>query len=219
MRALANQVPILAALWVVALGAAAPAGADPIHLASGSIHYSRGNLPQFSALTADGASIRSDFGDFAGEIWNPDHACFGCAPGSTIGLTQSESFDGSDAFISAGGSVRVGDTDFWIQSLDFQIASGSFTLPDSSGGVEHLRSPFVFRGVIVGLSLAGETRTFDLSGTGTGTSTFAGNDWFATTYAFASPTPEPGTLLLLAGPAAVALIRRRRASSGPSTGD
>jgi hypothetical protein len=85
-------------------------------------------------------------------------------------------------------------------------------LPDSANTSIDLSSPFNFRGIITGRSMSGTTLTLDLLGTGTATATFAGNDWSRTTYAFdtAAPTPEPGTLVLLGGPAALALLRSRR---------
>lgn len=215
MRRSRKAVPILVALWVIALGAAVPAAADPIQLVNGSILYSRANTARFSAGTADGAHLDSQFGNFVTEAWNPEHACVGCVPGSTIDLSQSESFAGTDQTMIAGGSVRVGDIDHWIESLDFQIDSGNFMLPDSSGTAINLSSPFSFRGVITGRSQAGAALTFNFFGSGTATATFAGNDWFGTTYAFAAPTPEPGTLLLLGGPAALALLRRRRGVQPP----
>jgi hypothetical protein len=216
MRRSGRAVPIVVALWVT-LAAAASAAADPIQLVSGTIHYSRQNLVTFNAVTADGAHLNSEFGNFLTETWNPDHACFGCTPGSTIDLSQSESFTGpgGPGPISAGGGVRVGDIDYWTESLDFLIESGSFILPDSSGGAINFSAPFSFRGAFTGRSDAGTTLTFSFFGSGTATASFAGNDWFHTTYAFAAPTPEPGTLLLLGGPAALAFLRRRRGTQPP----
>jgi hypothetical protein len=109
--------------------------------------------------------------------------------------------------------VRVGGIDYWLQSMDFQIDAGSPILPNSANIAVNLNSPFSFRGVLVGRSTAGETLTFNFFGGGTATSMFFDNGWFATTYRFdAAPTPEPGTLLLLGGPAVLALLRRRRDS-------
>jgi hypothetical protein len=209
MRVCPHRIPILAALSFLALGRAAPATAEPIQLVSGSILYSRANLATIVADTAAGSSIHSDFGDFLNDKWDADHACFDCVPGTTRSLSQSESLT-FGVPVGVGGSVRVGDIDFWIDSLVFNVASGSFTVPDSSNSSIQVSRPFSFDGVITGRTLAGEARTFSLFGTGTASATFAGNDWFATSYQFAAATPEPGTLLLIGGPAALALLRRRR---------
>jgi hypothetical protein len=117
-----------------------------------------------------------------------------------------------DDAMAALGTLRAPGIDYFVQSLDFQIDAGSLVLPDSSGTTIDLSSPFSFRGVITGRSIAGTTLTLDLFAAGTATATFAGNDWARTTYAFdaAAPTPEPGTLILLGGPALFALLRSRR---------
>lgn len=214
MRASPQRLLILAVLVLTASGAAAPAAADPIQLVSGTISYSRLNLGQLAGNAPTGENVNTQFGNLLLDSRNPDHACFDCAPGSMISLSQSESFTTSpDASSNAAdGSVRLGGIDYWLQSMEFHIDAGSPIFPNPSTGAITLTSPFSFRGTIVGRSLAGETQTFNFFGGGTATSTFLDNDWFATTYRFeaAAPTPEPGTLLLLGGPAAFALLRRRR---------
>jgi hypothetical protein len=212
-----QRVPIVVAVVAIALGGAWPAAADPIQLVSGAIFYSRGNLAQFAAGSDGGAIVHSDFGNFAAEVWNANHACFDCVPGSAIDLSQSESLVFGNQEMGVGGSFRIADAEYWIDSLVFRITSGSVMLPDSTNGQVRLSSPFSFEGVISGRTLAGAALTLSLFGTGVGTATFAGNDWFATSYQFAAATPEPGTLVLLGGPA-LALLRRRRAVRPPNTG-
>ena len=211
MPVIAHRVLIVATLMTAVLGGASRAAAEPIQLVSGSIVYSRGNLAVFAAAGADDTIVRGEFGNsVGGESWNPDHACFDCVPGSTIDLSQSDSLAFGNEATGVGGSFRVGAAEYWIESLVFQIAAGSFLLPDSENGDVRRSTPFSFQGVITGRTLAGAPLTLSLFGTGTATATFAGNDWFATSYQFAAATPEPGTLLLLGGPA-LALLRRRRA--------
>lgn len=212
MRASPQRLLILAVLVLTASGAAAPAAADPIQFVSGSISYSRLNLAQLAGNAATGEHVNTQFGNLLLDSRNPEHACFDCAPGSAISLSQSESFTANqDASNAADGSVKAGGIDYWLQSMELHIDAGSPIFPNSSTSAITLSSPFSFRGTIVGRSLAGETQTFNFFGGGTATSTFLDNDWFATTYRFeaAAPTPEPGTLLLLGGPAAFALLRRR----------
>ena len=211
MRACVRRLPILTILLLI--GSSATATADPIQLISGNITYSRLNLAQLAGNAATGENINVQFGSLLLDSRNPDHACFGCAPGSTISLSQSESYPNQDDTTGADGSVLVGGVDYWLQSLDFQIDAGSVLLPDSSGTRVDLTSPFTFTGVIVGRSTGGETRTFNFLGSGTAATTFLNNEWFGTRYEFADPTPEPGTLLLLGGPAALALLRRRRSQA------
>jgi hypothetical protein len=212
MRAFPHRLLILAVLALTSAIAAAPAAADPIPLVSGVVSYSRLNLAQLSGNAATGENVNIQFGNLLLDSRNPDHACFDCVPGSTISLSQSESFTLNGGDNAADGSVRVGGIDYWLQSINFQIDAGSPILPSSSNSAINLTSPFSFRGTIVGRTLAGETQTFNFFGGGTATSTFLDNDWFGTTYRFdpAAATPEPGTLLLLGGPAAFALLRRRR---------
>jgi hypothetical protein len=214
MRVSPRRLPIVVTLSLLTLACSAPASADPIQLVSGSILYSRANLATFTATGADGSVVHSEFGNFAQlpERWDADHSCLDCVPGSTIDLSQSESLTFGEP-VGVGGSVRVGEVDFWIDSLVFHIASGSFMLPDSSNGTFQVSRPFSFDGVIMARSLAGEARTFSLVANGTATARFGGNDWFSTTYQFAAATPEPGTLLLMGGPAALALLRRRRTAA------
>ena len=211
MRAFPHRLPILAILTISTCGAAAPAAADPIQLVSGSISYSRLNPAQLLGNAPTGERINVAFGSLVTDSWNPDHACFSCTPGSTISLSESESFTNDGDPNAADGSVKVGGIDYWLESMDFQIDAGSLILPNSSTAIT-LSSPFSFRGVVIGRSTAGETQTFNFFGGGTATSTFFDNRWFGTTYRFeASPAvPEPGTLLLLTGPAALALWRNRR---------
>ena len=213
MRVLTRRVPILALL--VLIGATAPAAADPIQLVNGTISYFRLSPGQLAGNAATGENINVHFGSLLLDSRNPDHACFDCVPGSTISLSQSESYPNDDDTTGAGGSVNVGGIDYWLQSMDFQIDAGSLILPDSTNIAINVLSPFSFRGVFVGRSTAGETLTFNFFGGGLATASFFDNDWFATTYRFdaAAPTPEPGTLLLLAGPAALALLRRRRSGA------
>lgn len=211
MRSFPHRLPILAVLTFTTLSAAAPAAADPIQLVSGAISYSRLNLAQLSGNALTGEHVKIAFGSLVTDSWNPDHACFSCTPGSTISLSQSESFTNDGDPNAADGSVRVSGIDFWLESMNFQIDAGSLILPNSSTAIT-LSSPFAFRGVIVGRSTAGVTQTFNFFGGGTATSMFFDNQWFSTTYRFEAPpaVPEPGTLLLLAGPSALALWRKRR---------
>ena len=210
MRVVPRRVLVVSMFVATVLGGAGAAAAEPIQLVSGAIAYSRGNLAEFAATADDNTIVRGEFGNFTTETWNPDHACFGCIPGSTIDLSQSESLAFGSEAMGVGGSVRVGGLDYWIDSLVFSIASASLTVPDSSNDARNVMSPFSFDGVITARSLAGETRTFSLSGIGLATARFTANDWVGTTYQFAAATPEPGTLLLLGGPA-LALLRRLRA--------
>jgi len=207
-------MPFFAAL--VLLGAAGQAAAEPIKLTSGSIVYSRSNVAEFRAVSANGIEIIGQFGDDASESWNPDHACFDCTPGTRIKLKQSESFasDAEDS-IFAGGSVRVDDVDYWFDSLRFKIKAHHINIPDTADGNALVNAGrFAFKGRIVGTSDDGVTRMFRLKGKGTVSVFFGNNDWFSTTYKFGDASvaavPEPGTLLLFGSGGIAALVRRKR---------
>ena len=212
MRGLARRVPILALLLLI--GATAPAAADPIQLFSGAVSYFRLDPGRLIGDATTGEHVNVQFGSLLLDSRRPDHACFDCVPGSIVSLSQSESYPNQDATTGADGSVKVGGIDYWLQSLDFQIDAGSLILPNGPSTTVNLSSPFSFRGTIVGRSTEGETLTFNFFGGGTATATFFDNKWFSTSYRFegVGPVPEPGTLLLLGGPALLALLRRHRSS-------
>lgn len=205
-----------AAVAILLLSTATPALADPVRLVSGSIQYSRQNQAEYRVTADNGMQIVSEFGNEAGESWNPDHACFGCTPGTTIDLSQSESFvNGSgDPDVGAAGSIIIDGIDYFIDSLSFTIDADRFVLPDTSGDRSFTSAgQFLFRGLITGTSDAGRSVTFNLAGSGRTAAFFANNDWFSTTYSFAAApaaVPEPGTLLLFATGATAAMARRRK---------
>jgi PEP-CTERM motif len=207
------------AVLLLLLSMAAPAWADRIELVSGGLFYSRQNSAEFRAVAPGGIEIISDFGGES-ESWNPDHACFGCIPGTRINLSQTESFNTPEDSAFVGGSVRVDDVDYWVDSMNIRINAPHLTIPDTSnsGGATIDAGRFVFRSVIIGTSDAGVTRTFRFHGTGQASILFGNNDWFWTSYRFAdpaaaSPVPEPGTMLLFGSGALAALIRRRQQRS------
>ena len=216
MRLVSRTLPILVALGVIVAGVPAPAAADPIPLVSGTIRYTRGAPGELSAQTLDGAQIDSIFGNFVREFWDPDHACTGCTPGSIIALSQTESFTNEDDAMAALGTVSADGVDYFVQSLDFQIAAASVALPDSANTTVDVSSPFSFLGLVTARSIAGTAIAWDLTGSGIATATFANNDWTRTAYEFGAATPEPGTLLLLGGPVLALLRRRSRSEIGTS---
>ncbi len=207
-------VPLFTALLL--LGAVGQAAAEPVTLTSGGIFYSRQNQAEIQAVSLTGINIRGEFGNEGSESWDPDHACFGCTPGTRISLSQSESFSNNSDTIGAGGSVRMDGVDYWFDSLSFRINGPHFAIPDTSdfGGGTMDAGHFVFHGMITGTSDAGVTRTFRLHGKGRVSIFFSNNDWFSTNYKFGAPTaaavPEPGTMLLFGSGAVAALLRRRR---------
>jgi len=208
-------VPLVAAFLL--LSVAGYAAAEPVTLTSGSINYSRANQAEFRALSLNGIEIIATFGDEGSESWNPDHACFGCTPGTRINLSQSESFSSNlNETASVGGSIRVDDVDYRFDSMSFRINAGHINIPNTSNERSAFidAGRFVFHGLITGTSDAGITRMFRLHGKGTATLFFGDNDWFSTDYKFAAasaaPVPEPGTLLLFGSGAVAAFIRRRR---------
>ena len=209
MHSLTRTFPLLGALLAVGVGTAAPVAAEPITLVSGTILYGRLNTATFNASSLAGPSIGADFGSLVTESWNPDYACFACVPGTPISLSQSESLGTSDETAAVSGSVLANGIDYWIESLAFDIDAGTFAVPDSTTAAATLTSPFAFRGVITARSESGERLTFNFAGSGSATATFLNNNWFATSYQFAAATPEPGTLLLIGGPAILAAMRRR----------
>src|SRR4051812_38518039 len=150
------SAPCLAALLL--LSAVQQAAAEPVTLTSGGIFYSRENQADFRASSLDGIEIIGEFGDNGSEFWNPDHACFGCTPGTRINLSQSESFPKDlNAEIGAGGSVRVDDVDYWFDSMSFKINGAHISVPDTSGDQNALINAgrFVFHGLITATSDAG----------------------------------------------------------------
>jgi hypothetical protein len=201
---------------VLLLLSAVQAAAEPVTLTSGGIFYSRQNQAMFDAASLSGVAIRSDFGGDS-ESWDPDHACFGCTPGTRISLTQAEFFSNDpDLWFGASGAVNVDGVNYWVDTMSFRINGGHIDIPDTSnfGGAFVDAGRFVFHGMITGTSDAGVTQTFRFHGKGTVTVNFGNNDWFSTNYKFADASaaavPEPGTMLLFGSGAVAALLKRKR---------
>jgi hypothetical protein len=207
-----KKVPLLLVGWLLC---AAPALADPINITGGSIVYERQNVAVFRATGVGGWSIDGLFGE-SSESWDPDHFCAPCTPLTELNVSQSESITdsyGSDIF--AGGSFRMGGTEYWVNSLAFSInALSTVTVPVAPGRFTYGEPAwFVFRGVVTGTSDLGASAQANLFGVGRAWVGFLDNSWWTTEYRFADPAavPEPGTLLLFATGAA-AVIRRRLTS-------
>ena len=208
-----------AAALTVALACAQPASADPVRIASGSLQYTRG--VGFSPVTLAGAR---DF-TFAGRpglgVFDAfDCVLMPCTAGDTLSLRAH--WSGADL----GGTASIdGATYRAVGALSSNASMsadffGSLTLP--STGVAAVRVvPFRFAGQFSVFDLDA-TRTYDLTGLGLATASFArthpGATWSLDSLRYdlgdvsaaetLSHMPEPSTLALVVVGVGI-LVRKR----------
>jgi hypothetical protein len=136
--------------------------------------------------------------------------------------------------VGAFGSATIDGTQYPITQTfgdaeddRFLFSAGDIVIPDGTSNTLALTSPFTFSGSLdlFAIDPAREPQRFhvgmfDLIGQGTATTNLVRfDDGYAissVTYEFASPTPEPASLLLIATGAAM-LMRRRRSRGDSST--
>lgn len=213
-------IPSAVAL-TAALACARPASADPVRIASGSLHYTRG--VGFSPVTLAGARDFTFTGRTGLGVFDPfDCVLMPCAAGDTLSLRAH--WSGSDL----GGTATVdGATYTAVGSLGsnaslFADFFGSLTVP--STGVAAVRVvPFRFAGQF-SIFEFDATRIYELTGQGLVTASFArthpGGAWILDDLRYdlrqlsaaenLSHMPEPSTLALVAIGAGMWVRRRRR---------
>ena len=193
--------------------------ADPITLTSGVVRI---GAPRGVVLDSLSFEVFGESG-FRATGLSPEDAFAGgvrcnifvpCGPGNTIAGPTTVSFQGlGSATIGGTAFGTFVDGGFSFQSSPVTIPTGPFDLA--------LRSPFAATGRLTIDNFTNEGRvpgtSVTLQGQGTVTTHFRpiGEGFavsgFSYEFAAASPTPEPGTLLLLASGSIIAIRRARRA--------
>ena len=200
---------------------AVPAHADPVVLTSGGFFYQRQEA-FIAHASGTGGAINAAYGFWA-EFWYPPYAtaCSTCVPGSSFEASLSERmFEDPATEHEFVGTFHVGDAVFTITSFVFTIASEAVRVPAENGVSFSNSARFTLDGTATGTSASGQTTAVDLRGTGLVRLGFHSGSWFSSEYRFddAAPTPEPGSLLLLAsGGAWIATRVRRRARGGTAS--
>jgi hypothetical protein len=210
----------------LALAAAAPASADPITITSGMVTvggFARGAFRSttFVLSGGDSFSISGANPDGGAQAGLPPCTQFApCTTGATTNPSISYGVAGSFGSATLDGTAY---SQVLYQGGRFTFSGEDVVLPPATADTFDLRSPFLFQG-LASIWTIGSSNTpvfygdYTLTGQGTATTHLerfgSGYAISGFTYEFsgeaASPTPEPGSILLL-GTGVVAVWRSRRA--------
>ena len=189
----------IVACLVLGLGIATAAAADPVTLTSGSIQANDDYIGSFSlfgnAFAAEGSGLGAPISDR-----------FGLGPLDVSGdFVVFAVNDMNDGYVTAGGQTFRGFT-----KASFAVDADPLVIADTDRGPQRFNTPFRARGLVQIFDApgGGGNLLFNQEVTGRGTLSFIAdnidNGVFVTrsmalTFApVGSPTPEPGSLLLLA---------------------
>jgi hypothetical protein len=189
---------------LVGIAAATPAAADPIRITSGA-------LAESVSTTADYHIMSDMSGGFSlsGEVTGGNlQLCIPCTPGSPFSL---------DSVWNLSGDVLFNDI-ITTATGSFAFTASDVTVPTLAAidSIVALSRAFTFVGTVL---IDGSSAAQQLVGSGTVTVRFYRPDVGSIQpldirYDFASPVPEPATILLLgSGLAGAALARQRRRRS------
>lgn len=211
----------IACLLILAIGLARSAEADLIQITSGSLTGGTGpsgsmhiDIAGERGFTYDGS------GGFLGNLYNPALACSGFSP--CLSAANTGVFSGGDLSGTAtlDGFTYLGVGGPNAASLYLQITGPTFQLPvDPSLLTYTAFLPFSVSGLFSGMQPGLPPFSVSLSGGGDASLTFGRviipgvtPQWRfeSSSYTFATPVPEPSTLLLLLGGGVATLIARQR---------
>jgi hypothetical protein len=207
-----------------------PVAADPIAITDGffDIGFGRFAFRTFRFSLSGGQ-------DFAISGQQPDGPSQGTfQPLCTFGPCTTTSPSGTVRIVALGSAAIDGTQYPLTQTFGrendlFSFSSGTIVIPDATSSSLALTAPFTFAGSLDVFAIdvfanddgsvhRSHIGIFDLIGQGTATAGLVRTgdhyELRGVTYAFASPTPEPASLLLLATGAAMLIRRRSRRNRG-----
>lgn len=196
---------------VLCVGIAAGASADPITFTSGTIQANDDYVASFSLL---GSAFAAEGAGFGGPIVGQ----FGVGP-----LDFSGEFDVFPVNSMNTGEVTTGgETLQGFASAFFQVIADPLIIPETDRGPQVFNTPFSARGLVrLSDGFAGGNQLFSQDAIGRGTLSFTADNVGNGTYFTRSmaltfsparspaPTPEPGSLLLVASGLIAAWQSRR----------
>jgi len=202
------------ALLVLCLGTAVTASADPVRLTSGTIQTNDDYIGSFS-LFGNAFAAKSD------GIGAPIVAQFVVGPvdfSGTFSLFAVNAMNNGE--VTSGGQTFRG-----FGAASFEVVADPIMIPNTDRGPQRFNTPFNARGVVELFDSFRGNRLFSQDVTGSGTLSFVADSvgegrFFTRSMALTfspavspSPTPEPGSLLLL-GTGLVAAWQSRRFRRG-----